>query len=95
MMPNVVMPNAMIEKHRSSDLKRALATVMDVVTIIVIAGAPIVWFAGEVTENSIRLHGWPAVLLLAIGFGYFHVGRRMAGGTLWDRILGIGRPQLD
>jgi hypothetical protein len=24
---------------------------------------------------------------------YFYVGRRIAGGTLWDRFYGITRPQ--
>ena len=81
----------MIEKYRSSALKRALAAVLDFLTISIVAGAPIVWFAGE----RVGLHGWPAALLVAIVVGYFLVGQNMAGGTLWDRILGIGRPQLD
>ena len=85
----------MIEKYRSSALKRALAATLDVITIMIVAGAPILWFGGEFTDRSIGLHGWPAVLLLAIMLGYFIVGQRIAGGTLWDRILGIGRPQLN
>ncbi len=85
----------MIEKYRSSALKRALAAVLDFLTISIVAGAPIVWFAGEFTERRVGLHGWPAALLVAIVVGYFLVGQNMAGGTLWDRILGIGRPQLD
>ena len=39
------------------------------------------------------LQGWPALLLFALVVAYFYVGRRVVGGTLWDRFFGIGRPQ--
>jgi hypothetical protein len=32
-------------------------------------------------------------LLFVVMVAYFFLGRRYAGGTLWDRILRIGRPQ--
>ena len=43
--------------------------------------------------GEFELYGWPAALLFALVVAYFYVGRRVAGGTLWDRFFGIGRPQ--
>jgi hypothetical protein len=31
--------------------------------------------------------------LFVLVVAYFYVGRRVAGGTLWDRFFGIVRPQ--
>ncbi|HRD78107.1 MAG TPA: hypothetical protein PK264_19570 [Hyphomicrobiaceae bacterium] len=39
-----------------------------------------------------KLDGTPALALLAVIAAYFLVGR-ITGGTVWDRILGIRRPQ--
>jgi hypothetical protein len=35
----------------------------------------------------------PALVLFALIAVYFYVCRRHLGGTLWDRILRIARPQ--
>ena len=51
------------------------------------------WLTGNLTPNGFQLDGMPAWLWLATIVAYFYIGRRIAGGTLWDRILGIARPQ--
>jgi hypothetical protein len=50
---------------------------------------------GTITEirDSFDLSGWPALVLFVRIVVYFYVGRRIAGGTLWDRFYGITRPQ--
>ncbi len=48
---------------------------------------------GILKPGGFDLSGWPAALLFALIVAYFYVGRRVAGGTLWDRFFGIGRPQ--
>ena len=48
---------------------------------------------GGLQPGGFNLEGWPAVLLFALIVAYFYVGRRVAGGTLWDRFFGIKRPQ--
>jgi hypothetical protein len=73
--------------------KRGLATVLDLITVFFGAGYLIGVATGQTTSNGFNLHGGPALLLFAVMVAYFVVGRRYAGGTLWDRILGIRRPQ--
>jgi hypothetical protein len=48
---------------------------------------------GMNTPGGFDLQGWPAVLLFVLVAVYFYVGRRVTGGTLWDRFFGIVRPQ--
>jgi antibiotic biosynthesis monooxygenase (ABM) superfamily enzyme len=73
--------------------KRGLAVTLDLFTAFFFFGWLIGHFSGGTTEHGFYLTGGPAVLLFAVIVGYFYIGRRHAGGTLWDRILGIGRPQ--
>ena len=73
--------------------KRVLAAGLDFITVFFLGGYLIGMATGQTTPNGFNLHGWPAFLLFAIIVAYFVVGRRYAGGTLWDRILGIRRPQ--
>jgi hypothetical protein len=44
-------------------------------------------------DGGFTLNGWPAVVWFALIVAYFFIGRRYAGGTLWDRVFGIRRPQ--
>jgi len=60
--------------------KRGLAATLDVFTAFFLFG----W---------LKLDGGPAVVMFVLIVSYFLVGRRYAGGTLWDRVLRIGRPQ--
>jgi hypothetical protein len=73
--------------------KRVLAAVLDFFTAFFLFGWLIGYFTGNTTEEGFNLKGGPAFLLFALLVAYFFVGRRYAGGTLWDRILRIGRPQ--
>jgi uncharacterized RDD family membrane protein YckC len=73
--------------------KRVLALILDGLTSLCLFGTPIAWLTGNLTSNGFRLSGGPALLLLVLMVGYFYSSRRELGGTLWDHILGIGRPQ--
>jgi hypothetical protein len=73
--------------------KRVLAATLDFCMMFFGGGWLIGWFTGGLTEDGFNLNGGPATLLFAVVIGYFVIGRRYAGGTLWDRIFGIGRPQ--
>jgi len=73
--------------------KRGLAAVLDFFTAFIVFGWLIGHFTGETTAEGFNLQGWSALLLAAVVVAYFYVGRRLVGGTLWDRILRIGRPQ--
>jgi hypothetical protein len=73
--------------------KRGLAATLDFFTVFFGGGYVVGRLTGMTTENGFNLTGWPAFALFALIFVYFWIGRRYAGGTLWDRILRIGRPQ--
>lgn len=73
--------------------KRVLAAILDFFTAFFFFGWLIGHFTGNTTEEGFNLKGGPAFLLFVLLVAYFFIGRRYAGGTLWDRILRIGRPQ--
>ena len=73
--------------------KRLIALIFDFITIFFLGGYFIGWASGNLTPNGFALAGWPALLMLAAIVAYFYIGRKILGGTLWDRILGIARPQ--
>jgi hypothetical protein len=73
--------------------KRGVAATLDFFTAFFLFGWLIGYFTGHTTENGFNLNGGPALLLFVVIVAYFFIGRRYAGGTLWDRILRIGRPQ--
>jgi hypothetical protein len=73
--------------------KRVVAVILDFLTVFFAGGWAIGWYTGGATSTGFNLDGAPALILFALIAAYFFVLRRYAGGTLWDRILGIGRPQ--
>ena len=82
--------------ERAQVWKRVLAAVLDFLTAFALFGFAIAWFTGNIKTDrgvSFDLHGAPSLLLLGLLVAYFFVGRRYAGGTLWDRLLSVGRPQ--
>lgn len=68
--------------------KTVVAAILDFLTIFFVAGYVIAQFTGETTQDGFQLSGASALLLFAIIAAYFVVGRKYAGGTLWQRILG-------
>ena len=77
----------------ASTFKRVLAAVLDFFTVFFGGGWIIGRLTGETTDNGFALSGGAALALFAIVIAYFFVGRKVIGGTLWDRIFGIQRPQ--
>ena len=73
--------------------KRIVAPILDYITVFSVGGYLIGSATGSLEPAGFELYGWPAALLFALVVAYFYVGRRVAGGTLWDRFFGIGRPQ--
>jgi hypothetical protein len=73
--------------------KRLIALIFDFFTIFFLGGYFIGWASGSLTPNGFALDGWPALLMFAAIVAYFYIGRKLLGGTLWDHILGIARPQ--
>ena len=73
--------------------KRVVASILDFIMAFAVGGYLIGAATGGLQPGGFNLEGWPAVLLFALIVAYFYVGRRVAGGTLWDRFFGIKRPQ--
>jgi hypothetical protein len=73
--------------------KRVVAPILDYIMVFSVGGYLIGSATGSLEPAGFELYGWPAALLFALVVAYFYVGRRVAGGTLWDRFFGIGRPQ--
>jgi hypothetical protein len=79
--------------ERAPVWKRVVASILDFFTMFFVFGWIIGHFTGNTTDEGFKLDGGPAVLLFVVLVAYFFIGRRYAGGTLWDRIFRIGRPQ--
>ena len=73
--------------------KRVFAAILDFLTVFFGGGWLFGKVTGETTPDGFVLSGGPALALFALIVIYFVAGRRFLGGTLWDRILGIARPQ--
>ncbi len=78
---------------RAAVWKRSVATALDLFTAFMGFGYAIGKVTGNITPNGFSLDGGPALLLFALVATYFIIGRKFAGGTLWDRVFGIKRPQ--
>jgi hypothetical protein len=79
--------------ERAPVWKRVVGSLLDFFMVFFVVGWIIGHFTGNTTDNSFKLDGGPAILLFVVIIAYFVIGRRYAGGTLWDRIFRIGRPQ--
>jgi hypothetical protein len=73
--------------------KRVIASILDFIMVFSVGGYLIGAATGGLKPGGFNLDGWPALLLFAVIVAYFYIGRRLAGGTLWDRFFGIARPQ--
>lgn len=84
----------MEQNMRAPVWKRNVAAILDFLTAFLALGWIIAKATGNITpEGGFSLTGGPALLLFALVAIYFYVGRKLAGGTLWDRFFGIKRPQ--
>lgn len=72
--------------------KRVVAGVLDFISAFFTLGYVIGWATGGLTPTGFRIVGLPALVMFAAIIAYFVIGRRYAGGTLWDRFFGIPRP---
>jgi hypothetical protein len=61
--------------------------------VFFVGGMVIGKLTGQTDENGFMLTGGAALGLFALVVAYFYVGRKILGGTLWDRILGVTRLQ--
>jgi hypothetical protein len=73
--------------------RRVLASILDFIMVFSVGGYVISSLTNMRTPEGFDLQGLPALALFAAIIVYFYVGRRVAGGTLWDRFFGIVRPQ--
>ena len=80
-------------ERKASIGTRILATILDLFTAFFGFGMAIAYATGMTAQGGFNLTGVPALVLFALVAAYFVVGRRLAGGTLWDRIFRIARPQ--
>ena len=78
---------------RAAIWKRVIASILDFLTIFFAAGYVIASVTGDTTSGGFQLNGLPALILFAVVVAYFYICRRHLGGTLWDRIFRIQRPQ--
>jgi hypothetical protein len=77
----------------ASFAKRVVALFLDFLTIFFSGAYFIGWLTGGLRADGVDLSGAPGLVFLALIGAYFYVGWKFAGGTIWDRILGIARPQ--
>jgi hypothetical protein len=70
-----------------STWRKVFAGIFDFLTIFFVAGYAIGYATGGMTKSGFKLDGAPALALFAVIVVYFFVGRKYAGGTLWQRIL--------
>ena len=67
--------------------RRALAGILDFLTVFLVGGYVIGWLTGGTTPNGFSLNGLPALVLFALIALYFYLGWRRFGGTIWQRAL--------
>jgi hypothetical protein len=77
---------------RAAVWKRA-ASILDFFTVFFVGGYAIGRLTGSITDDGFNLTGWAALALFGLIVIYFYLGRQFAGGTIWDRIFRIRRPQ--
>jgi hypothetical protein len=68
--------------------RRALAGILDFITVFWVGGYAIGAMAGETTKDGFNLTGTAALMLFALLVLYFYLGWKVVGGTIWQRIFG-------
>jgi hypothetical protein len=67
--------------------RRALAGILDFVTVFFGGGSIIAKLSGQTTTDGFTLTGIPALILVASLILYFYFGWKKLGGTIWQRVL--------
>lgn len=67
--------------------RRALAGILDFLTVFFVGGYVIAKLTGETTPGGFNLTGLSALILFAAIALYFYLGWRKCGGTIWQRIF--------
>ena len=76
--------------HRRNPVWRlVLAFILDFSLVFGFGGYLIARLTGDTTENGFALNGVPAIGLLVLILAYFFGMNRLAGGTIFRRILGV------
>lgn len=71
-----------------------IATILDLFTSFFLFGFVVASITGDLTEGGFELNGIPALILFILIVLYFVGGRKILGGTLWQRILGTTQQQI-
>jgi uncharacterized membrane protein (DUF485 family) len=80
-------------KPAASFRKRVLGLLLDFFTILFLAAYLVAWASGSLTPGGFCLHGRQFLFIFVLAAVYVHIGAKLAGGRIWDRLLGIKRPQ--
>ena len=72
-----------------STWRKVFAAILDFFTVFLVGGYAIAKLTGNTTEGGFQLNGLPALVLFAAMIAYFVIGSKYAGGTIWQRILGV------
>jgi protein-S-isoprenylcysteine O-methyltransferase Ste14 len=83
----IVMPDQLSPFAAKPFWRRALAGILDFMTVFFVGGSIIAKLSGQTTSNGFSLTGVPALILLATIILYFYFGWNRLGGTIWQRIL--------
>jgi|TARA_B100001964_G_scaffold194967_1_gene218800 uncharacterized membrane protein YbjE (DUF340 family) len=82
------------EEKQVSTWRIIIATILDLITSFFLLGYIVGWITGDLTEGGFELSGMPALVLFLLIILYFVVGGKYLGGTLWQRLLGTTRKQM-
>jgi len=78
--------------ERAPTWKLLAAFVLDLCTVALVAGYAVAAVTGDIDGAKFHLHGAPAMAAFILVLLYF-VAARFVGGSLWDRVFRIARPQ--
>jgi hypothetical protein len=69
--------------------RKVLAAVLDLFSVLYIAGYAVGYLTGNLTNDGFKLEGAPAFAVFALTAIYFVVFTRFLGGTIWQRLLAV------
>ena len=78
-----------MSEKKTSKVKIVFAAILDFLTVFLVGGYVIAKLTGNTTEGGFSLEGGPALMLFALIIVYFVVLGKYAGGTIWQRVLGV------